>query len=638
MHRRHYCGSVSYLAFILSLAVLSDVTYADVSLPPRLSVNGYASDYTVGEADLMLPLSGDRRHNFYLDPNIAYATDNQGYADLGLGYRWIKNDTAILGFYLFGGYTRIDNNARLCVLNPGIEALGSNWDSHLNAYFPMGNRHQPLGATQRIYFTGHSELTDLIQLAQYAGNGADVQLGYQPFPESSLKAYVGSYFFNPAQASNIWGGAVGLEYWMDNYVKAFASYTYDNLRHSTGAFGLGIEWGGTHTERIHPTLEERITDPVQRYLADLGRGSVIPSRIKTQPIPGSSQTLLNNIAFFSQTGGPNNGGAGLTLANCTFENPCGPTDLTNLGTSTLASLLPNTQLYFNGGSYNATGVVGGIAPVMILSGQSIFSRSTDYSQPATGADRSTFVGRLSLAGNNTISNIIVNSPPDGGSPGIGMLSNASDILITGSQVGSSTDINLQPIVGIGSSGTVPFNNSAVIENTTVYAQDTGINFGGPSLTVRNSTINAGGIHPTSTGVRTTGTNGVINLEDTEINVNSSVSTMDIGIQAGFPGSQITANNVTINLYATAPGAETNALLVGNNTTSITVNQANITANSPSGSAYIVGGTAGSTGQIDISQSTLAVNAPTAMIQEPTSATNLTINSSRCTVNGSSVVC
>ncbi len=65
--------------------------------------------------------------------------------------------------------------------------------------------------------------------------------------------------------------------------------------------------------------------------------------------------------------------------------------------------------------------------------------------------------------------------------------------------------------------------------------------------------------------------------------------MEIGLQAGFPGSQITANNVTINLNATAPGAETNALLLGNNTTSITVNQANITANSPSVSSYIVGG-------------------------------------------------
>ena len=34
------------------------------SLPPRLSVNAYASDYTIGEADLMLPMAGDRRHNF----------------------------------------------------------------------------------------------------------------------------------------------------------------------------------------------------------------------------------------------------------------------------------------------------------------------------------------------------------------------------------------------------------------------------------------------------------------------------------------------------------------------------------------------------------------------------------------------
>lgn len=75
----------------------------------------------------MLPIADDRRHNFYLDPNLAYGTDNQGYADLGLGYRWIKNDVPILGLYLFGGYTRIDNNARLWVANPGIEALGSRW-------------------------------------------------------------------------------------------------------------------------------------------------------------------------------------------------------------------------------------------------------------------------------------------------------------------------------------------------------------------------------------------------------------------------------------------------------------------------------------------------------------------------------
>ena len=122
------------LTFAFSLAHSGAVNAA---LPPRLSANGYASDYTIGEADLMLPMAGDRRHNFYVDPTVAYGTDNQGTEDLGLGYRWIKKDAAIFGVYLFGGYTRLDNNARLWVANPGLEALGSRWDAHLNAYFPM---------------------------------------------------------------------------------------------------------------------------------------------------------------------------------------------------------------------------------------------------------------------------------------------------------------------------------------------------------------------------------------------------------------------------------------------------------------------------------------------------------------------
>ncbi|WP_010598900.1 hypothetical protein [Rickettsiella massiliensis] len=83
---------------------------------------------------------------------------------------------------------------------------------------------------------------------------------------------------------------------MDSNVKVFTSYTYDNLRHSTVAFGLGGEFGGTHTERINPTLEERITDPVERYLSELGRGSAISSR--KAPTQRLGQTVIaNNIVF-----------------------------------------------------------------------------------------------------------------------------------------------------------------------------------------------------------------------------------------------------------------------------------------------------------------------------------------------------
>lgn len=647
--------SFSYFRLIVSISLGLFVTVSaySFSLPPRLFVDANAGgSATVGQFDLMLPMAGDKQHNLYFDPIVAYGTNNQGYGDLGLGYRGVKNDAAILGFYLFGGYTRIDNNARLWVANPGIEALGSRWDAHLNAYFPIGDRHKTLADVQRSYFSGHSEFTDVLHFSQYAGNGADVSLGYQLFPHMPLKAYVGSYFFNPAQTNNVLGGAAGLECWITYNVKVFASYTYDNLHHSTGAVGLGVEWGGMHTERINPTVEERITDPVERYLAELGRGSAIPSRTRVEQAPGSLQSLADNLAFFSETGGinkpgvyfsqagaPNNGGVGLTAASCTFENPCGPTDLTNQGVSTLNALFPNTQMYFNGGTYNALNVVGGTSALTLLPGQAIFSRTADYSQPATGAARSTFVGQFALSGGNTISNVIIIPPPGNSATSIQLLPNEGNVLITGSQIGSSTDVNAQPNIGIGSSGAGPFNDEAVIDNVTIFAKNLGINFGGPSLIVRNSTINSGSSATATSviGVRTTAANSVINVQNTQINVRSNIASSLIGLQNSFSGSTITASDVTITLNASAVGAEIDALSAGNSTTSITVNRGTVTSNSPAGAAYIVGG--GSTGFININQGILAVNGSTALIKKATSTATLTIAPpSTCTVNGTSVIC
>ena len=281
----------------------------------------------------------------------------------------------------------------------------------------LGNTHS--------FFAGHSEFADFSNLfSQYAGNGADIKLGCQLFPNTSIKGYVGSYFFNPAQTNNIWGGAAGLEYWPDTFIKIFASYTYDSLRHSTAAFGIGVELGGTHTTRINPTLEERMTDPVERNLAELGRGSAIPSRLSdTQR---ALQLLRNNIAFFSQTGGPNNGGLGLSLANCTFENPCGPIDFTNQGTSSLNNLLPNTTFAFEAGTFAATDVPGGVNPVTVRTGQSITS---------IGQTPATLVGGLILEGDNSVNRISL-QPTASTATGPGITTLAGSNQITNTQIRS----------------------------------------------------------------------------------------------------------------------------------------------------------------------------------------------------------
>ncbi len=521
-----------FLASLVSLSLICGPVYADFPLPPRLSALAYASDYTVGQADLMLPVLGHpSRNNLYIDPALSYGSDNQGAADIGVGYRWIAQQAAILGGYVFGGYSRIDNNARLWVVNPGIEALGSRWDAHLNAYFPMGDRHTNAGSGMNDFFSGHSQFGSLFLVEQFAGNGADAKVAYQLFRDSSLKGYLGSYYFSPAQTNNIWGGAAGVEYWLTQNVKMIGSYTYDNLRHSTYAFGIGLEWGGTRVHRVDPDLEERLTDPVERYLAELGQASKIPSRLKDQST-GGTVLLANNIAFFSQTGSPNNDGVGLTLANCTFENPCGPTDFTQTSVTTLGGLLPNTQLYFNGGTYTSNGAV------TLVPGQSVQSRSADYSQPATGAARSTIVADgITISGNNSLENIIL--LPSATPSANGVTVNGSNNVISGSQIGSMNDLFIHGVQDLGT--------NTLINNSDTFSDTFGIRaLGNGTLTILNSRVNVIGIDPAG---MTTGFNNVV------IN-NSQIQVSGTGNVRGFaPGSGgvINANNTNVTVTNTGIG-------------------------------------------------------------------------------------
>ena len=651
------------LIILINLGLFAMVSADAFALPPRLLVDANAGgSATVGQADLLLSLKGDERRNLYLDPQAAYGTDEQWYADLGLGYRWIQNDAAILGAYLFAGRSQVERQSKFWIANPGVEAMGSRWDARINGYIPVGGRSDDLGIfrfnqSRRAIFSGHTERIVTTYLVgdetQQIGDGVDAKVGYQVFRHVPLKAYLGGYFFDISDGDNVRGGAAGLEYWFDQHVKVFANYTYDNLQHSTVVGGLALSFGGVDESRADPSLSERLTDPVERYLANLGHGSGIPSdtditnlRTGQRGLLGSgnlssesdSEILNLNIAFFSQGGKPNNGGLGLTLNNCTFENPCGPTDLTNQSLLTLSTILPNTELYFNGGTYNALSAVGESTAIFLRGGQSIFSRTADYSEPATGSARSTFVGGFILVDNNTISNAIILPSPTFNNIGIALIPNASNISITGTQVGNST-ASARFNLGIASTVT-PFNNAAVVlDNVDIFARQTGINYGGPSLLLRNSRVNVGGgTDSLIVGVRTATPNGVINMQNTEINLNSNVATIERGIEDAFLGSQITITDLTVSLNASATGAEASAFAPGDNVANATINRANINVISSAGSAYIVGGTASSAGRIAVRQAILAVNGPTASIKKAGSSANLTITSSACRVNGSSVGC
>lgn len=535
----------------------------------RFSAEAYTGVYTVGRADLMVSLDGDGQHNLYVDPQGGYGTDQAWYGDVGLGYRWISNDAAIVGWYVFAGHSRVENSSGFWITNPGVEVMGSRWDARVNAYIPVAGRSDDLGGIESTtagpsFFTGHSELRTVSFTAfnevQQVGNGADARVGYQLFSGVPLKAVVGAYFFEIPHAENVRGGGAGVDYWFDDYVRVFARYNYDNRQHSQVVGGLGISFGGVRNGHwADPSLSERLTDPVERYIANLGHGSGIPSQtIRYGRGSGSRiEVLQDNIAFFSQTGGPDNGGTNLTLADCTFENPCGPTDFSQAAVNTLNTLLPNTRMYFNGGGYTAGEEGGGSTPLRLNNGQSVHSRTADYSAPATGTERSTFAGAFTLTGNNHLENIIL-IPIVGRFPDTGVTLESGNNQITGSSIGTANNRYLFAIENFG--------DNTRVDASTIFSNILGVVTTDSNFTMQNSTLDLLNVENVGVdGILAVG--GSISIIDSRIRVaGSSANAAAVGIRT-FSNSDVAVTHSEIAVSNDDTGA---AVVLENNSGTINV--------------------------------------------------------------------
>lgn len=591
-----------------SLLLMSINTVLADSLPARFSMNAYTGVYTVGLADLMVSLDGDDVHNLYVDPHASYGSDQQWLTDLGLGYRWINNDAAILGWYAFAGRTRVNNNSDFWIANPGVEVLGRRWDAHINAYIPLAgrsnevNQRAELNTVSEPFFTGHSEVMvsvfDLANEIQRIGNGADAMLAYQLFRAVPLKAYLGAYFFAIPGTNNVRGGIAGFHYWFDHTIQFFTNYSYDNFQHSTLVAGLGVSFGGVSAHTADPSLSERLTDPVERYLANWGHGSGIPSRtLFFAEGQGSSTELVSDtIAFFTQTGSPNNGGMGLTLANCTFESPCAPSDFSQVGVNTLNNLLPNTTMFFNGGNYPALNTAG-TGAITLNSGQRVASRSTDFSEAVTGADRSIFNGAFILNSNNVLNDIILLPTVNTAAGNAINATNASTMSINGSQIGSATNRFLNTALFLSGSQLDLTNSSIFAARRAIRAQ------ANSSLTIQSSqmdvtrTVN-GGITGISLSASTA------EIADSQINVNGQGNIFGVNSL-----SNATANilNSTISVMSTGANANVSAVATTSNG-SIQMELGSLSVTSPSPNALLASGT------------------------------NISLLEVACTFNGSSVTC
>lgn len=423
-------------------------TYANVQpfpLSPQFNADFFIADESNVQLNSMIPLLGDEQHDFYTHLQVEHGADTAWFAGLGLGYRWIEKQSAILGGYVLMDRIVPNSHASFLELNPGLEYFTTHWDGHLNAYFPLTHNQviqtdygDHLGLPSSV-FVDHEQLDSVYRQSYEYGNGLDGEIGY--FPLKSTKLTVGGYHFFLQHAVS--GVTTGIEYTLNPHVKAGLTYRYDNVDHSAGIASLKFLVGNAPDS----SLQSHLLDPIERHLALLNHVSPLPHDERFDDItaqiintPGFTQDNTaralgkvietNGIYFFDQSSTET---APITSESCTAQRPCGRAQFTQNNLDTIAQLSP-AHLWFNGGTYQA---LNQNEPLRIGENQSLEGRTLDYQLPATESARTRLNGGLTLAPFDQLDGLILQSSGIPTGITIEGLDKSGMINISNTQIGTS---------------------------------------------------------------------------------------------------------------------------------------------------------------------------------------------------------
>lgn len=573
------------LLFLSTTAFAGSDDYRSIRfpLPPRVSLWGSSGTNTFGEGDAMIPLWGNPNQILYGDITAKYGDDRAWLASVGLGGRKIIHGNSIFGAYLFGDYNKTPSANYFTVLNPGIELMSNQWDGHLNAYLPIGQKNKlmgvftgnQIGINNTIFFAGHTEYDTLFDLLEDVGPGADIEIGRTFSSFKRTRVFAGGYYFTPKYTADINGVEAGIEMPL-KHKSAFVEVrdSYDNINHNTLVLTLRFTLGGLD-KTGEPDIHDRMLDRIPRHLGNLNNGDGIPSE-KDIVNTGRTAVVRDNIWFFNADGAPS---VVQGLQNCTFEHPC--IGLAQAQIDAINTLAPNANFYLSTGTYNNPAVGTGFN---FYNGQNIFGRMSGFTQSATGNARPLLNDSLLLNGNNNVCNvrIFANSELNVDNGGV-ILPIHTGALVTASATGeiniyntdivaNATTLNAAAVINNSSTAIFNINNSTLTSSILNIAGGLAIGAGN----ISSGTININGSSITVTESDTVNNFnlvfGVVNNENGLINITNSniaVSSTNSGLTAGV------LNNSTVGTgIVNITGSTISAIGENTNLVADVFNQAN----------------------------------------------------------------
>jgi len=653
--------SLSLIPGLLYAASESSQLFPDhgrVSAGALGASNSASSGIGVFGGDAMLPLYGNDNGFLYGDFGGDGGTDSTWLVSPGLGVRYVRSNN-LAGLFLFGDYQEVSLNQKFWVLNPGFEWMTPHWDAHLNGYFPTSNTEQNgardfasnLGDYNQVTFVGHDQYDQYATPVAFIGDGFDSEIGYS-FPYKNklrARAYIGDYFYftaaNVLNVNQIRGVSGGVNLALSRYTNIGISDSYDNLNKNTVGLTVSFSLGNDDNE-YSTDVHSRLLAPITRHVGIVNTGAGEYAQNGLTDL-GPETLQFSNIWFFDGSSSSSDAADTISSAQCTAEHPCAASLLTSSSLNDINAIEAGARIYLAGGATYSPGASG----LTVLSGQSIWGRTANFTQAASGSARPTIDTTLLLDGSNTADSLQINGATDAGyQAGIDIESSATGTIAISNDAVTST-VNGAALNAIGvyddSAATVNITDSTITAEQGTNNQDAyALNFSNSSgtTTVDNSTLTAetvAGATDTNRiftyGIRGINGGGTAIIQN-NTTINSTINNDQnprtaYGIYAST--YNVTVNNSSVSVAANSASGTARGLFIPNASTNITFNNSTLTSNtSGSGNDILVSQGANSTTAVfAINNSTLSGTSDTGTVYGVFLSTlNGTINIANSTIN------
>ncbi|HET6423412.1 MAG TPA: inverse autotransporter beta domain-containing protein [Planctomycetaceae bacterium] len=270
---------------------------------------GYLTGPALGRQDGIAPV--EVMPYFFLEDGMffgdarGFRSDRDGWgANVGLGYRhYVRQWDRIFGANAYYDY---DNTSGTLFrqFGFGLETLGSQWDSRLNAYFPVSNEQALLSRRflqSSIRFAGNQILYDQILTFGTQMRGLDHEVGV-PLPgrfsvNHDVRMVAGWYHFDGPRVPNTTGWKGRLQGELTPNVAMALEVTNDAVFDTNVVFSVALQYGGFREDTNRPKTQfSRMTTPVQRqYTAVVSRTDVLETGIVARK-PDGTPYLVEHVA------------------------------------------------------------------------------------------------------------------------------------------------------------------------------------------------------------------------------------------------------------------------------------------------------------------------------------------------------